>query len=415
MRLHPRLRIDLPPAQILAAVARCVLPIGEAEEARRVEAFWPSSLFTLSVRSALDLALTAMAPPPGSEVIFSGVTIPDMAEIARAHGLSVVAVDLDLATLAPPAETLERAITVRTCAVVIAHLYGGRIDLGAIAELCERRGVPLLEDCAQAFCSPNDSGSANALVSLFSFGPLKTCTALGGGVAVVRDVKLLDRMRQVQATWPAQSRGAFALRALKYFMLSALQNARVFYVFTKLVAAAGADLNALLSASVKSFARGQDAMLRGIRRRPCAALGRTLALRLATFDGARLRRRTQIGERLRAALVKTSHLPGAAQPTRTHWLFPVAADDPTALLAGLRAEGFDAAQGTTSLVALEGEVPEVRRMLRSIVYLPAYPELPDAEIERLIDAVKRAMAQDRDAVNALAAEPEVARGCLEET
>src|SRR6476660_1651277 len=59
------------------------------------------ALITLSVRSALDLYLRAIALPTGSEVIVSAITHPDMAEILRYHGLKPVPVDLDFDSAAP--------------------------------------------------------------------------------------------------------------------------------------------------------------------------------------------------------------------------------------------------------------------------------------------------------------------------
>ncbi|MBL8950431.1 MAG: aminotransferase class I/II-fold pyridoxal phosphate-dependent enzyme, partial [Myxococcaceae bacterium] len=156
MTLWPRHHIDLRASDLLvAATSR-----GRAEPEQR---FSPDSIATLSVRSAFDLLLGALALAPGSELVVSDVTIPHMAAIARAHGLSVVPVPLDFATAAPTADALERALSPRTGAVLVAHLFGGRMNVLPLLEVCRRRGVPLIEDCAQAWVGPHDAGHPGAL------------------------------------------------------------------------------------------------------------------------------------------------------------------------------------------------------------------------------------------------------------
>jgi hypothetical protein len=75
---------------------------------------------------------------------------------------------------------------------------------------------------------------------------------------------------------------------------------------------------------------------------------------------------------------------------RTHWLFPVTAADPPALVAALRAAGFDATPATTSICVVPAprDRPELEpvaaaRLLRQVVFVPAYPELRARERRRL--------------------------------
>jgi hypothetical protein len=82
---------------------------------------------------------------------------------------------------------------------------------------------------------------------------------------------------------------------------------------------------------------------------------------------------------------------------RTHWLFPVVADDPDAVVAAARAAGFDAARAASSLHAVPappgrpGLAPRTaQRTLDGLVYLPMYPEIPERERRRLLAAVRGA-------------------------
>src|SRR5204862_6334528 len=72
------------------------------------------AILTLSVRSGLDLLLTALELPSDSEVIVSAVTIPDMVRIVEHHRLVPVPLDVDGRTLQPFIEHLERLITAQT-------------------------------------------------------------------------------------------------------------------------------------------------------------------------------------------------------------------------------------------------------------------------------------------------------------
>jgi dTDP-4-amino-4,6-dideoxygalactose transaminase len=84
-------------------------------------------------------------------------------------------------------------------------------------------------------------------------------------------------------------------------------------------------------------------------------------------------------------------------PDSTFWVFPVLADDPDGLVEALRGSGFDATRGTSAIVAVEppSDRPErgpleARRMMAGIVFLPVYPELSAATLDRLVDAVRSA-------------------------
>src|SRR3954468_7971731 len=174
------------------------------------------AILTLSVRSGLDLLLTALELPAGSEVIVSAVTIPDMTRIVEHHGLVAVPIEVDGRTLQPVVEDLERSITPRTRAILVAHLFGTRIDMGPIIELAKQHNLFVIEDCAQAFVGSEYAGHAESDCALFSFGPIKTATALGGAVVRVRDAAIRSRMRDLQNAYPIQTRSAYLKRLVKY-------------------------------------------------------------------------------------------------------------------------------------------------------------------------------------------------------
>ena len=100
-----RKRIDIGLPGLLAATGRCLFPgTVRAAESRIAECFqWEDPFVCLSVRSGFDLALASAIKvyswEPNSEIIFSGLTIPDMPRIAAEHSLKVVGSNVDWKTL----------------------------------------------------------------------------------------------------------------------------------------------------------------------------------------------------------------------------------------------------------------------------------------------------------------------------
>ena len=191
-----RKRIDIAWSDLAAGIFGSLFSRDPAVYEQAIEKAWPAgdrAIFPcLSVRSGWDLLLTALDLPAGSEVLMSAMTIPDMAGIAQAHGLVPVPLELDPALAAPTPETLRQAITPRSRIVLIAHLFGNRIDLNPHIAIAREHNLLFIEDCAQAYAGPQFAGHREADVSMFSFGTIKTATALGGGVLHLRDRELCN-------------------------------------------------------------------------------------------------------------------------------------------------------------------------------------------------------------------------------
>ena len=380
--MYPRHRLDIGVADVLWALPRCVL----GGRGPRID----GGLVLMSVRSAWELLLDALALPPGTEVICSAVTHPDMARIARAHGLAVVPVDIDLDTLAPSLADVERAVTDRTRIVLVAHLFGSEMDLGSVAEVARPRGILLVEDRAQAF-DGDLRGDPRADVSLFSFGTLKTATALGGAVALVRDADLRERMRTLESAWPAQPRARYAAKLLRTLALVAVSAPALFGALVWLARRAGRDVDQALSESVRGFPADDAGFRAAIRRRPSAPLRALLERRLARPGRLRLDVRRAIGEQLAVDIERAIRVPGRRARRRTHWLFPVMVEDPAAFVSELRSAGFDAARSTSAITAIAGEdgsaPPNAALLVSQLVFVPAYPELPFGAMHRLAGAI----------------------------
>ena len=390
----PRKRIDIAWADLASGLLGCLLPGSAAALRARVEAAWDqqANLACLSVRSGFDALLTALALPHGSEVLISAVTIADMPRIIRAHGLVPVPVDLDMQTLAVSATTLQRAATPHTRAVLIAHLFGSRMPMTDISEFCNKNKYLLIEDCAQAYTGDGWRGTPEADVRLFSFGPVKTATALGGAVVGFRDAALRDRVRAAIARWPLQPRWTYLLRLLRYAVLAPFANRFVYATLATLCRWCGTTHEKFVSAAVRGFP-GEDFFAQ-IRRQPSFPLLHLLQRRLAQRLQPRTAWRTERSRQLQRLLqnVHGITLIGAHAALHMHWMFPVRHDQRDKLIRHLAAQGFDAAVHASSIGVVEpppGREPahEATRTFESLLYLPAHEGMNAADIDRLAAAI----------------------------
>lgn len=400
-----RLQLDVGWWDVAYGFARCLGTRDGVAWRCEIEEDWSpqgNALACLSVRSGFCLLLDTLRLPPGSEVVFTALNIPDMVTIAREHHLVPVPVDLDLTTLAPDLDLLREAITPKTRALVVAHLYGNRVPMTPLVELARRHDLLLIEDCAEVF-DGEYRGHPGADVSLFSFGPLKTATAFAGGILTARDLGLLARLRAEHERWPRQSSWDYFKRLCKYSTLKFFGQK---WLFGAVRAAAGlvVDMDKLINHSAKSFRETE--IMRRFRQRPCAALLAVLARRLRRFDRRRVAERAALGRLLAERLGGAYLCPGTAVEPHVHWLFPVLADEPRRVIAALADAGFDATQATT-MTAIDPppDRPELapargREAIEKMVFIPCYAGLPRSEAERLAAVLLRLAREAKAEVSA---------------
>src|SRR4029079_3726535 len=122
--MWPRKQLDVRLADLAFGVLQVVASRAQPSTQSVVGEHWVPSeeaILSLSVRSGLDLLLSTLQLPPGSKVIVSAVTIPDMARIIQHPGLVPVPIDVDRKPLHPGVEHLAPSIPPRTRAIMVAH------------------------------------------------------------------------------------------------------------------------------------------------------------------------------------------------------------------------------------------------------------------------------------------------------
>ncbi|WP_338499733.1 DegT/DnrJ/EryC1/StrS family aminotransferase [Delftia tsuruhatensis] len=151
---------------------------------------------------AIELSMKALQVKPGSLV----ATVANAGMYTSAAILAIGAepyfMDVDVSTHNVSIAEVEKAIEMGVDAVVVTHLYGAAVrDIEAIAGLCRKRGVALLEDCAQAHGALVNGKRVGAFgdAASFSFYPTKNLGALGdGGAIVTRSDETAERLRQLR-------------------------------------------------------------------------------------------------------------------------------------------------------------------------------------------------------------------------
>jgi UDP-2-acetamido-2-deoxy-ribo-hexuluronate aminotransferase len=140
---------------------------------------------------ALTLALMSLGLPPGTEVIVPAFTYVATLEAAALLGLKPVLVDVLPDTFNVDPAAVRAALTPRTGAVVVVHLFGQCADLDEISAMCEVTGVALIEDNAQALGATYTFASGKTAyagtvgeVGTTSFFPSKNLGCLGDGGAL---------------------------------------------------------------------------------------------------------------------------------------------------------------------------------------------------------------------------------------
>jgi dTDP-3-amino-2,3,6-trideoxy-4-keto-D-glucose/dTDP-3-amino-3,4,6-trideoxy-alpha-D-glucose/dTDP-2,6-dideoxy-D-kanosamine transaminase len=340
----------------MARAALEVLASGWYALGRRVEAFehafagYCGVAHAVGVGSgtdALELALLALGVGPGDEV----VTVANAGMYATVAIVSVGAsprfADVDPATMTLDPATLEPLLGPRCKAIVLTHLYGRMADVDRLVPVAEKAGIPLIEDCAQAHGAAHGGRLAGSFgaIGCFSFYPTKNLGACGdAGLVTTSDGELAAKLRRLRQYGWAEKYRAVEPRG---------RNTRL------------DELQAAILLAKLPHLPAWNARRNEIARRYSADIQHPLIT-----------------------------VPGIDSGHVAH-LYVVRAADRNALRQHLRDQGVgaevhypvpDHRQAAYAERFRDVHLPVAERLCAEVLTLPCFPEMTDAEVERVITA-----------------------------
>ena len=155
--------------------------------------------------AAVHVAVAGIDPEPGDEIVTTSIT--DMGALTPIlyQGAIPVFADVDPVSMNVTAETVAAVLSPRTKAIIVTHLFGNPCQMDEIMALADERGIPVIEDAAQAYMAQSRGRAVGTLgaVGCFSAQQGKHITAGEGGFVTTGDAALARRMRMfVNKAWP---------------------------------------------------------------------------------------------------------------------------------------------------------------------------------------------------------------------
>jgi dTDP-4-amino-4,6-dideoxygalactose transaminase len=151
---------------------------------------------TTSGTAAVHMAVAALDASPGDEIITAPVT--DFGTVAGVlfQGLIPVFADWKPGTFNMDADEVEKKVNGRTSGIIAVHLFGNPCDMDAIMASAAKRQIPVIEDCAQAYCTPYKGKWAGSIgdIGTFSMQQTKHLPTGEGGMTITNNPDYAMRM-----------------------------------------------------------------------------------------------------------------------------------------------------------------------------------------------------------------------------
>ncbi|MBI5529181.1 MAG: DegT/DnrJ/EryC1/StrS family aminotransferase [Deltaproteobacteria bacterium] len=311
--------------------------------------------FAVGVSSGTDAliaSLMAVGIGPGDEVITTPFTFFATAGAIARLGAKPVFVDIDPADFNIDASFIDRAITPRTKAIIPVHLFGQLCDIEPIVELTAKRGIPVIEDAAQAIGASGGARRAgtSGVAGCLSFFPSKNLGAFGDAGAVLTNDDGFFRKLKILRTHGAEP---------KYFHGVIGGNFRLDAIQAAVLSVKLGRLEAWTDARRRN-AQAYRRLLAGVR-------GVVLPKEKPGFR--HIYNQFVIRSARRDELMK--HLKDAGVGTEVYYPLPLHMQECFAYL------GY-----------APGSMPEAEKAAREVLALPIYPELTTEEIEYVAAEIK---------------------------
>lgn len=338
-------------------------------------------------RTAIELALRGLGVGAGSEVVLPSFCCTSIVPPVRAVGAVPVLADVGPELNVTP-DTIESALTSRTRAVIVPHLFGNPADIEGIRARCHPRGIVVIDDAAQAMGATLDGRPLGTFgdAGIVSFGNGKVCFGTGGGA-------LLSSRPEVVASavgWalPRPGIGAIGAHALSVLLWRRWRRSLL------PLRMALRKIQGNPPAAPPYCAQSMANLDAEVALTLLEHLGRDLParrVRVSAYVAA-------LSEEPRLSLV--AHRPGSACLTQVVVIDGDAPGSGSAprVIAALRSAGYEVERSYIPLhlraepeLAKPGALPLTERLWSSLVELPCEPSVPLTDVARICEIVRETL------------------------
>jgi len=347
-------------------------------------------------RTAIYFVLKGLNLPKGSEVILPPITIKGIVDVVVELGLMPRYVDLDPDTICFRMDDLRSKIGPATKAVIITPLFGLVPDVEVMMRLFREHDLFVIEDFSQCLNGRFDGKRIGTFgdVGVYSASSIKTLDTLGGGLAVTDDEHLYESLRQAQSGLRPPNRGFLIKKAWLNFVRNVATTQPWFSVLTfpalqfirsrnpeaALKQTGNRDKSRLAKLPVLWFCRYTSVQ---------ADIGLARLEAVAVNDAARVANVEFMKSR-----IGSKHFPATtARSSNVYWQLILLSSNALLAQSFFARRNVDIATSSLELVcALKDypnreDLPEAERIYRNGIFIPCYPSLSQADMERVAATV----------------------------
>ncbi len=365
------------------------------------------AIATSQGRVALYLAIRHLIKP-GQNVVLSAYTIYDVVNMVLAAGGRPVFADVERDSgNIDPAE-VERLIDDNTGAVLVTHLHGLAADMERITEICRRRGVPVVEDAAQAFGGTSQGRPLAGIgeAAILSFGRVKNINSFFGGMVVCNDDALAARIRAEMQDFAEEKVGKLVKRILHCLIADLITSPPLFPLLSFWIFRYGAlkdikQINKLVQ--TEDAARRRDVLPQGYKTRMSPMQARVVLQQLPDLD-RNTAARIANAEQYHAALAGLNEIilpPRRQDGSHIYLAYPIQVENRWGMVKELMRNGNDLVIqhiGNTADLdcfrEFRRDCPVARKVAGEVVLLPTYPGYEPKNIARMTAGIRAWLRKD---------------------
>jgi perosamine synthetase len=406
---YPRVRLQSSPATYLRIATGFLTgswrhgnSVEQLERAIAAEIGVCHAIAMPMARTAIYFAIKATIRP-GQKVILSPYTIADVINMVICAGGVPIFADLAPGQCNVSADEIERLVDGDTGAVLITHFYGEACDIERIAAFCKTQKIPLIEDAAMAFGVKVQGRYLGTLgdIGIYSFGMYKNVNSYYGGMLVTGRDDVAARVRSAVNNLPLEPAKRLLRKVVQGMIIDVLTWPPIFRTMTFWLFR-WAYLNNV-KAITHQFKIDTDPKIK--RHMPEEYRHRMSPLQarliLSQLDGvqagilARARHAQRYHEGLKD-LPKLTLPPLKTDGSHGYHYYCIQYPEREKLVRYAQSSGRDIQESyhrnCASLSCFgnyQRDCPNATRVAGSLIYLPAYPDYPVAEIDRTVTAIQR--------------------------